>query len=46
MLSQNTLMLDFRKIKEIIALDEILLGKVHTSKIDIDMLTKPVTAER
>ncbi|KAL1203518.1 Retrovirus-related Pol polyprotein from transposon TNT 1-94 [Cardamine amara subsp. amara] len=36
----------FHKIMELIASDEIILEKVHTSENAADMLTKPVTTEK
>ena len=36
----------FHKIKELVATSELLFEKIHTSENAVDMLTKPVTADK
>jgi hypothetical protein len=36
----------FHKIRELVATGELLLEKIHTSDNAVDMLTKPVTADK
>ena len=36
----------FHKIRELVAIGELLLEKIHTSENAADMLTKPITANK
>ena len=36
----------FQKIRELVATGELLLEKIYTSKNAVDMLTKPITADK
>jgi hypothetical protein len=35
-----------QKIRELVATSELLLEKIHTSENAVDMLTKPITADK
>ena len=36
----------FHKIRELVAIGELLLEKIHTSENAADMLTKPITVDK
>jgi hypothetical protein len=36
----------FHKIRELVAIGELLVEKIHTSKNTADMLTKPITIDK